>query len=64
MPRKSEMRLHNTARTRGNNVGKKIVHKIHTHCAQRFARLVPVYKKRKPRAVISLICTCELRLSY
>jgi len=34
MPRKQEMRMHNTARTKGAFYGKQIIHKIHTHCVR------------------------------
>jgi hypothetical protein len=49
--------------------GKKIIYKIHTHCAQHFARRVSVCKKChtlvcKPCTVVSFNCTCELHLSY
>jgi hypothetical protein len=45
--------------------GKKIICKIYTYCAQRFARFVPVYKKGhtlvcKSCTVISFICTCKM----
>jgi len=34
MPRKQEMRMHDTARTKGIYYGKQIMHKIHTHCVR------------------------------
>jgi hypothetical protein len=64
MPRKSEMRLHNNARSKGVFYGKKIIHTIHTHCAHRFEKLVPVYKRGIPHLFIGFICSCEMQLSY
>jgi hypothetical protein len=64
MPRKSETRLHNNARSKDVFYGKQITHTIHAHCAHRFAKLVPVYKRGKPHLFIGFICTCEMRLSY
>ena len=68
MPRKSEMRLHSTARIKGVMLVRKLYIKF-ILCAQRFARLIPVYNKRhtlacKPCTVISFICNCKLHLSY
>ena len=34
MPRKEELRMHNTARTNGAFYGKQMIHKIHTHCVR------------------------------
>ena len=62
-PRKSEMRLHNDARSSSVCYGKKIIHNIWTHCAHRFAKLVPVYKREIPLFFMGFICTCEMHLS-
>ena len=64
MPRKSETRLHNNARSKCVFYGKQIIHQIHTHCAHRFAKLVPVYNQGIPHLVMGVICTCEMHLSY